>query len=86
MQARRFELRRRLRELELDALELARALAELLALLHVCERGVERALRDADHLRADADASFVQRLDGDLVALADGAEHVFRRAPRSRRG
>jgi hypothetical protein len=30
----------------------------------------------ADHLRADADAPFVQRLDGDLVALADLAEHV----------
>ena len=33
------------------------------------------------HLRADADAAFVQRLDGDLVALADFAEHVrFRHA------
>ena len=31
---------------------------------------LERALRDADHLRADADAPFVQRLDRDLVALA----------------
>ena len=37
---------------------------------------VERALREADHLRADADAPFVQRLDRDLVALADLAEHV----------
>ena len=37
---------------------------------------IERALREADHLRADADASFVQRLDRDLVALADLAEHV----------
>ena len=37
---------------------------------------IERALREADHLRADADAAFVQRLDRDLVALADLAEHV----------
>ena len=37
---------------------------------------VQRALREADHLRADADAAFVERLDGDLVALADLAEHV----------
>ena len=37
---------------------------------------IERALREADHLRADADASLVERLDRDLVALADVAEHV----------
>ena len=37
---------------------------------------IERALREADHLRADADAPLVQRLDRDLVALADLAEHV----------
>ena len=37
---------------------------------------VERADRQAEHLRADADAAFVQRLDRDLVALADLAEHV----------
>ena len=37
---------------------------------------IERALRQADHLRADADASLVQRFDRDLVALADLAEHV----------
>ena len=40
---------------------------------------IERALREADHLRADADAAFVERLDGDLVALADLAEDVRRR-------
>src|SRR5690606_20384439 len=34
-------------------------------------------LREPEHLRADADASFVQRLDRDLVALADLAEHVL---------
>ena len=39
---------------------------------------VERALRQAEHLRADADAALVERLDRDLVALADLAEHVGR--------
>ena len=37
---------------------------------------IERALGQAEHLRADADAAFVQRLDRDLVALADFAEHL----------
>ena len=40
---------------------------------------IERAAGDADHLRADADAPLVERLDGDLVALADLAEHVLLR-------
>ena len=46
------------------------------ALLRVFDRVIERALRETEHLRADADAPFVQRLDRDLVALADVAEHV----------
>ena len=75
---RRLELGARLRELELNALKIGELLSELRALLHVFGRGVQRARGDADHLRADADASFVQRLDRDLVALADGAEHVRR--------
>ena len=50
--------------------------AELFALLRVGERMIERALRQAHHLRADADAAFVQCLDRDLVALADFADHV----------
>ena len=37
---------------------------------------VERALGEADHLGADRDAAFVQRLDGNPVALSDVAEHV----------
>ena len=40
---------------------------------------IERALREADHLRADADAALVQRFDRDLVALADLAEHAASR-------
>ena len=40
---------------------------------------VERAARQADHLRANGDAALVQRLDGDLVAFAHLAQHVFLR-------
>ena len=54
-------------------------LAELLALARVRHGMVQRAARQADHLRADGDAPFVQRLDGDLVALAHGADHVLLR-------
>ena len=37
---------------------------------------IERALGEPEHLRADADAPFVERLDRDLVAFADLAEHA----------
>ena len=57
-------------------MELADRLAELASFLRVLERGVKGAVRDADHLRADADAPAIQRVDGDLVALADRPEHV----------
>src|SRR5581483_7203608 len=70
------ELGRHLGDLELDRLELGDLLPELLALLYVIDGGVECSLRDADHLRADADAALVERLDRDLVALADLAEDV----------
>src|SRR5438105_7275948 len=60
----------------LHGLELRDRLAELLSIARVRDRVIERALRQADHLRADADAPFVQRLDRDLVAFADLAEDV----------
>ena len=82
---RRLELGGDLRVLELHALELGDRLAELLALGHVAEGVVERALGQADHLRADADAALVQGLDRDLVADADVADARSRRAPRSPR-
>ena len=75
-QARGFDLGGHLREFELHALEVGDRLAELLALLGVGDGVIERALREAGHLRADGDAAFVQSLDRDLVALADFAEHV----------
>jgi hypothetical protein len=40
---------------------------------------IEGSLGEADHLGADADAALVEGLDGDLVPLADLAEHVLRR-------
>ena len=60
----------------LHRLEFGDRLAELPPLFRVCDRVIERALREADHLRADADPALVERLDRDLVALADLAEHV----------
>ena len=66
----------RARELELHALEVGDRRSELAALLRVFDRVIERALCETEHLTADADAPFVQRLDGDLVALADVAENV----------
>ena len=52
------------------------ALPNCLRSLRVADGVIERALRQADHLRADADASLVERLDRDLVALAELAEHA----------
>src|SRR5262245_55383077 len=63
----------------LHRLEFGDRLAELLALAGVLDRMVERALRQADHLRADADAPLVERFDRNLVALADLAEDVVAR-------
>ena len=80
-----FDVDRRARELVLHGLELGDRLAELLPLLRVLDGVIERAARQADHLRADADASLVQRFDGRLVALADLAEHVGLRARGSLR-
>src|SRR4051812_19054019 len=60
----------------LHSLKLRDRFAELPSLLRVADRVIQSALRETDHLGADADPAFVQRLDGDLVSLADLAEHV----------
>src|SRR5476651_791249 len=60
------------------ALALRERLSELMPLLHVRRGRGQRTLRHADHLRADADASLVQRLDRDLVPLTHRAQHVCR--------
>ena len=60
----------------LHGLELGNRLAELLPFPDVLDSVIERPLGQADHLRADPDASFVQRLDRDLVAFAGLAEDV----------
>src|SRR5579862_2672548 len=73
-QPRALDVGRGARELVLHRLELRDRFAELPAILRVLNRVVERALGESHHLRADADAPFVQRLDRDLVAFADLAE------------
>ena len=60
-QPRGLDLHRHVGEHELHALEVGDRLAELLALLDVGDRRVERALRDADGLRADRRAGVVER-------------------------
>src|SRR6266498_3013022 len=60
----------------LHRLEFADRLAELFAFTGIRDRVIERSLRKADHLRADADPSFIQCLDRHLVAFANLAEHV----------
>ena len=50
--------------------------SELLPIFHVLGRRGEGASRDADHLRPDADAAAVERVDRDLVSLTHRAEHV----------
>ena len=59
------------------------ALPNCLRSLTYLRGAVPRALRQPKHLRADADASLVQRLDGNLVALARLAEHVGGGDPQS---
>jgi hypothetical protein len=75
-QPRRFEIGRGARDLKLHALKIGDWLGELFPFLDVVDRCVERALGETDHLRADADPPLVQRLDGDLVSLADFTEYV----------
>ena len=76
------ELHAHVGEHELQALELADGLAELLALLDVAQRVVQRALRDADRLGADGDAGVVEGAQRDLQALALGAHEPVGRDAR----
>ena len=54
-------------------------LAELAALLDVADRHVERALGDADRLRADAEAGVVERAQRRAEAGAGLADHAVGR-------
>src|SRR5262245_34225586 len=63
----------------LHRLELGDWFPELLAFARVLDRVVQRALREPDHLRADGYPSFVQRLDGRAIALANFAEDICAR-------
>ena len=66
----RGDLRRHVREGELDRLELRDPLPELLALERVRPGRVECRLRDAHRLRGDPDPAAVERRHGDREALS----------------
>src|SRR5439155_26291880 len=65
-------------EHELDALEFRDRFVELLALLGVGDAGIERALRQADGLRADGRAVEVERAHRRAKAPAFLADEIFR--------
>src|SRR4029077_10480939 len=46
-------------------------------LLRVVDSTIKRTLRDANHLRANTDAAFIQGFDCYLVAFSDFTKHVF---------
>ena len=71
----RLDLHAHVGEQELQALELRDRLAELLALLGVAERVVERALGDADGLGGDGDPGVVEGPHRGLEAGALRADH-----------
>ena len=65
--------------LNCSAWKLGERLAELLALVQVAARRVERALRGADRAGRDVDAPAVQPLHRDAEALAFAAQQVLGR-------
>src|SRR5439155_810622 len=77
--ARGFDFSSHFRQLELHTLKVTDGLAKLLALTGVGDGVIERATRQANHLRANGDPAFVERLDGDLVPLAHFTHHVLAR-------
>ena len=91
--ARRFEIGRQIRQLELHGLEVADRLAERLAAARVRERFVERGLADAERLRGNRDrgppssariASRKPRPASPSSALGVDTHVVERRGPCSR--
>ena len=78
-QAGRVDGGRHVGEHELQALEVGDLAAELLALLHVAGREVERALRDTERLRADERPGTVERAHRVREPLALLADQVLGR-------
>ena len=76
-QARSFNFRSHIGQFELDGLEFADGLAELLALLGVADRGIERALRHAESESGDGDASPVENLKAAGKPFPFGPEKIF---------
>ena len=73
---RRGELGRHVGQHPLDRLVVGDRLTELLALLRVGDRLVERRLADAERLRRDRDAAALQRPHREPEPLIDVAEHL----------
>ena len=78
-QASSFDFRGHVGELELDGLEFADGFAELLALLGVLHRGIQRALRHAQRQRGDGDAAAVENFQAARETFAFWAEQIFTR-------
>ena len=76
---RRFELGRHVGQAERDRLMFDDRLAEAAAFLRISDGDVVRRARHADGLRGDADAAAFEIGERDAIALAFGAEPVFRR-------
>src|ERR1041385_3779536 len=81
-QARGLDLRRHLRELVRDGLEVRKRLAERLALPSVRDRGIERRLRHSDREGTDARPKEVERVHRHGEPTADLAEHLDRKSTR----
>src|SRR5579864_3857809 len=77
--ARGGDLRGHVRELELDGLEFADGLAELLAFLGIFRGGVAGALSHAQRERGDGDASTIENLQAVHEAVALLAQQIFLR-------
>ena len=78
-QARGFDFRGHIGELELDGLKFGDGLAELLALLGIAHRAFVRALRHTQAERRDRDAAAVENLQAVDEALAVAAQNIFSR-------
>ena len=61
----------------MNGLEIGNGVAKSGALPRICQRLLERALGDSGGLRGDADTPAIERGQGNLVALAFGAQAIF---------
>ena len=83
-QARGFDFRGHVGQLELDGLKIGDGLAELLALLGVFHRAFVGALRHSQAERCDRDSAAVENLQAVDEPLAFFAKKIFGRARGNR--